>query len=85
MPYTSIIPAESIWKHLGKSIIWKLRKRVKQGKWQNEDKASAQMGGFLNVELYKLLFLHLTLLLQLCSPSLFLFVPAGFSGCKGQY
>lgn len=81
----SIIPAESIWKHLGKSIIWKLRKRVKQGKWQNEDKASAQMGGFLNVELYKLLFLHLTLLLQLCSPSLFLFVPAGFSGCKGQY
>lgn len=30
--------------------MWKLRKRAKQDKWQNEDKAFAQRGGFLNAE-----------------------------------
>lgn len=80
-----------MWKHLRTPVIQKLRRRVKQGKWQDEDKAFAQRRRFLNTEMYKLpptsvlLFLQLTLLLQLCSWSLFLFVLVGFSNCKGQY
>lgn len=92
-PYVPVIPVESISKHCGSSVIWKLRKRENHGNWQNEDRASAQRAGLSNAERNKLpttapsvlLLLRVTLLLQHCLRSFFLFVLVGLSNWKGQY